>query len=64
MQVAEPARYTNLSNNFEQLEDDIVRGRKKISDLQQAVSDWRKKGGDQLRDWYKKLLDDNGSAAS
>ncbi|WP_225635619.1 extracellular solute-binding protein [Streptomyces solaniscabiei] len=63
MQIVEPARYTNLSNDFEQLEDDIVRGRKKVSDMQQAVSDWRSKGGDELRDWYKKLLDDNGTAA-
>ncbi|CAL9407394.1 Lipoprotein LipO [Streptomyces sp. enrichment culture] len=64
MQITEPARWTNLSNDFEQLEDDIVRGRKKIGDMQQAVSDWRSKGGDQLRDWYKKLLDENGSAAN
>ncbi|MFB7090949.1 extracellular solute-binding protein [Streptomyces sp. NPDC056296] len=64
MQVTEPARYTNLSNDFEQLEDDVVRGRKKISDVQQAVSDWKSKGGDKLRDWYKKLLDENGTAAS
>ncbi|MEV5642515.1 extracellular solute-binding protein [Streptomyces flaveolus] len=63
MQITEPARYTNLSNDFEQLEDDVVRGRKKVSDMQQAVSDWRSKGGDELRDWYKKLLDDNGAAA-
>ncbi|MGC9379191.1 extracellular solute-binding protein [Streptomyces sp. MH13] len=64
MQVTEPNRYTNLSNDFEQLEDDIVRGRKKIGDMQQAVSDWRSQGGDKLRDWYKKLLDENGTAAS
>ncbi|MGW0817174.1 extracellular solute-binding protein [Streptomyces viridiviolaceus] len=64
MQITEPARYTNLSNDFEQLEDDVVRGRKKIGDMQQAVSDWRGKGGDKLRDWYKKLLDENGPAAS
>ncbi|EFL35215.1 lipoprotein [Streptomyces viridochromogenes DSM 40736] len=64
MQITEPARYTNLSNDFEQLEDDIVRGRKKISDMQQAVADWKSNGGDKLRDWYKKLLDENGSAAS
>ncbi|MFI7294134.1 extracellular solute-binding protein [Streptomyces sp. NPDC050121] len=63
MQITEPNRYTNLSNDFEQLEDDIVRGRKKISDMQQAVSDWKSKGGDGLRDWYKKILDENGSAA-
>ncbi|WP_399889772.1 extracellular solute-binding protein [Streptomyces sp. BBFR51] len=63
MQIVEPARYTNLSNDFEQLEDDIVRGRKKVGDMQQAVSDWKSKGGDKLRDWYKKLLDENGTAA-
>ncbi|MFG2575879.1 extracellular solute-binding protein [Streptomyces sp. NPDC048481] len=63
MQITEPARYTNLSNDFEQLEDDVTRGRRKISDMQQAVSDWKSKGGDKLRDWYQKLLDDNGPAA-
>ncbi|MFE0721958.1 extracellular solute-binding protein [Streptomyces rochei] len=63
MQIVEPARWTNLSNDFEQLEDDVVRGRKKVGDMQQAVSDWRSKGGDKLRDWYKKLLDENGTAA-
>ncbi|MEV8565000.1 extracellular solute-binding protein [Streptomyces sp. NPDC051322] len=60
--VTEPTRWANLADDFEQLEDDCVRGRKKISDVQQAVSDWKKKGGDDLRDWYKKLLDENGSA--
>ncbi|MFB6844064.1 extracellular solute-binding protein [Streptomyces sp. NPDC056373] len=64
MQITEPARYTNLSNDAEQLEDDIVRGRKKISDMQQFVSDWKSKGGDKLRDWYQKILDENGSAAN
>jgi len=59
--VTEPTRWANLADDFEQLEDDVVRGRKKISDVQQAVSDWKEKGGDGLRDWYKKLLDDNGS---
>jgi putative aldouronate transport system substrate-binding protein len=62
--ITEPNRWTNLANDFEQLEDDVVRGRKKISDVQQAVSDWKSKGGDGLRAWYKKLLDDNGSAAN
>ncbi|MET7851957.1 extracellular solute-binding protein [Streptomyces avermitilis] len=64
MQITEPSRYTNLSNDFEQLEDDIVRGRKKTSDMQQAVSDWKSKGGDKLRDWYQKILDENGSTAA
>ncbi|GEC06426.1 lipoprotein [Streptomyces spinoverrucosus] len=60
--ITEPSRWSNLADNFEQLEDDVVRGRKKISDVQQAVSDWKSKGGDGLRDWYQKLLDDTGSA--
>ncbi|MGW3554545.1 extracellular solute-binding protein [Streptomyces griseoincarnatus] len=60
--VTEPNRWSNLADDFEQLEDDVVRGRKKIGDVQQAVSDWRSRGGDGLRDWYRKLLDDNGSA--
>ncbi|WP_171114480.1 MULTISPECIES: extracellular solute-binding protein [Streptomyces] len=60
--ITEPNRWSNLADNFEQLEDDVVRGRKKISDVQQAVSDWKSKGGDGLRDWYQKLLDDSGSA--
>ncbi|MFI7404745.1 extracellular solute-binding protein [Streptomyces sp. NPDC049541] len=64
LQITEPSRYTNLVNDFEQLEDDIIRGHKKISDMQQAISDWKSKGGDKLRDWYKKLLDENGPAAS
>ncbi|MFI8233178.1 extracellular solute-binding protein [Streptomyces sp. NPDC085900] len=64
LQIVEPNRYTNLTNDMEQLEDDIVRGHKKMSDMQQFISDWKSKGGDKLRDWYKKLLDENGSAAS
>lgn len=63
MQITEPSRWANLSNDFEQLEDDVIRGRKKIGDMQQAVSDWKSKGGDELRDWYRKILDENGPAA-
>ncbi|MFF8593074.1 extracellular solute-binding protein [Streptomyces sp. NPDC015220] len=60
--ITEPSRWSNLADDFEQLEDDVIRGRKKVGDVQQAVSDWRKRGGDDLRDWYRKLLDENGSA--
>ncbi|MFH9088371.1 extracellular solute-binding protein [Streptomyces sp. NPDC017673] len=60
--ITEPSRWSNLADDFEQLEDDVVRGRKKIGDVQRAVSDWKKQGGDDLRDWYRKLLDSTGSA--
>jgi putative aldouronate transport system substrate-binding protein len=64
MQIQEPNRWVELSSQFEDLEKDIVRGRKKVADMQQAVSDWRSRGGDQLRDWYRKLLDESGGQAS
>ncbi|MGW0914827.1 extracellular solute-binding protein [Streptomyces sp. NPDC002784] len=64
MQITEPSRYTNLANDMEQMEDDVVRGRKKISDMQRWISDWKSKGGDKLRDWYQQVLDENGSAAN
>ncbi|MEE1931104.1 extracellular solute-binding protein [Streptomyces sp. TRM 70351] len=64
MQVREPSKWANLSDRFELLEDDIVRGRKKVSDMQQAVSEWRRSGGDELRDWYAKLIDEAGESAS
>ncbi|GAA2935694.1 extracellular solute-binding protein [Streptomyces enissocaesilis] len=64
MQIQEPNRYTELNSQFEDLEKDIVRGRKKIGDMQRAVSDWKSGGGDELRDWYKKLLDETGSSAT
>ncbi|MEU0999974.1 substrate-binding domain-containing protein [Streptomyces tibetensis] len=61
MNILEPRRYANISTPFEQLEIDFVRGNKKLSDVQQAISTWKTSGGDKLRDWYKKLLEKNGS---
>ncbi|MCT2590080.1 extracellular solute-binding protein [Streptomyces sp. N2-109] len=64
MQIQEPNRYTALNSQFEDLEKDIVRGRKKVGDMKKAVSGWKSSGGDKLRDWYKKLLDETGDSAS
>ncbi|MFD9303430.1 extracellular solute-binding protein [Streptomyces sp. NPDC060048] len=61
MTVVEPTRYANLASQHEQLQIDYVRGNKKLSDVQAAISTWRSSGGDELRDWYKELLDKNGS---
>lgn len=63
MQIQEPDQWAELNSQFEDLEKDIVRGRKKVADMQQAVSDWRSQGGDRLRDWYRKLLDETGAGA-
>ncbi|MET9435861.1 extracellular solute-binding protein [Streptomyces sp. NPDC006551] len=61
MNIVEPSRYANLASQFEQLEIDYVRGNKKLSDVQAAISTWKSSGGDKLRDWYKELIDKNGS---
>ncbi|QJT04463.1 extracellular solute-binding protein [Streptomyces asoensis] len=61
MNIVEPTRYANLSSQFEQLEIDYVRGNRKLSDVQAAISTWKSSGGEKLRDWYKQLLDKNGS---
>jgi putative aldouronate transport system substrate-binding protein len=61
MNIVEPTRWANLSSQFEQLELDYVRGNKKLSDVQQAIATWKSSGGDKLRDWYKELIDKNGS---
>jgi putative aldouronate transport system substrate-binding protein len=63
MNIVEPSRYANLSSQFEQLEIDYVRGNKKLSDVQQAISTWKSSGGDKLRDWYKQLIEKNGSGS-
>jgi putative aldouronate transport system substrate-binding protein len=62
MNIVEPSRYANLAKPFEQIEVDYVRGNRKMSDVQGAISTWKSSGGDKLRDWYQKLIDQNGSA--
>ncbi|MFE5757934.1 extracellular solute-binding protein [Streptomyces massasporeus] len=61
MKIIEPPRYANLASQHEQLQIDYVRGHKKLSDVQAAISTWRSSGGDKLRDWYRELIDKNGS---
>ncbi|MEE1941813.1 extracellular solute-binding protein [Streptomyces sp. TRM 70361] len=64
MQVREPNRWANLTDQFEDLEDDVVRGRRPIADMRRAVEDWRGAGGDELRDWYRELIDEVGESAA
>ncbi|MET8171345.1 extracellular solute-binding protein [Streptomyces clavifer] len=61
MQVVEPQRYASLYTPFDDLQKDIRRGRKKVSDVDAAVTTWKNSGGDKLRDWYQDLLEKNGS---
>ncbi|MFF5278658.1 extracellular solute-binding protein [Streptomyces sp. NPDC000133] len=61
MQIVEPQRYASLYTPFDDLQKDIRRGRKKVSDVDVAVTTWKNSGGDKLRDWYQGILDKNGS---
>lgn len=56
MQIQEDNRFASLGTPFDDLSKDIIRGRKKISDLDSAVATWRKSGGDELRDFYAGFL--------
>lgn len=42
------------------LEGDILRGRKPVSDWAPAVAEWKKKGGDKIRDEFQAELDRRG----
>ncbi|MFD5059423.1 extracellular solute-binding protein [Streptomyces sp. NPDC058394] len=61
MQVVEPQRYASLYTPFDDLQKDIRRGRKKVSDVDAAVTTWKNSGGDKLRAWYQDILEKNGS---
>ncbi|MDT0341096.1 extracellular solute-binding protein [Streptomyces litchfieldiae] len=61
-QVQEPARLASIDGEFELLEDDVVRGRQSIRDMQNAVAEWRRNGGDELREFYQGLLDEEQGA--
>ncbi|MEV8308836.1 extracellular solute-binding protein [Streptomyces flavidovirens] len=61
MQIVEPQRYASLYTPFDDLQKDIRRGRKKVSDIEEAVNTWKKSGGDELRKWYDDILEKQGS---
>lgn len=59
-QIQVPARLASIADVFPDLEDDFVRGRKSVQDLRNAIDDWRRNGGDELRDFYQRILDEEG----
>ncbi|MET4637953.1 putative aldouronate transport system substrate-binding protein [Mycetocola sp. 2940] len=63
MNITEPNRFASLSQPFDDLEKDIVRGRKSMDDLDKAIDTWRTSGGDDLREFYQKILDENPGLA-
>ena len=56
-QIVEPQQYASIGQPFVDLEKDISRGRKDMSDLDAAVETWKASGGDELRAFYQDILD-------
>lgn len=58
IQILEPVNLANLSQPFDDLEADIVRGRRSMADLDAAIETWRTSGGEELREFYAGYLED------
>ena len=56
LRVEEPAQLTGIRQPFDDKVNDILRGRAPMSDLKPAIDAWRQRGGDQLRQFYAKIL--------
>ena len=56
-QITEPNQYASIAQPFEDLEKDIARGRKSMTDLDAAITTWKSAGGDELRAFYQDILD-------
>jgi putative aldouronate transport system substrate-binding protein len=60
MTITEPVAYANAHKPLDDTVVDITRGRKPMSALKPAIAAWRKAGGDKLRAFYTKALQDAG----
>jgi putative aldouronate transport system substrate-binding protein len=55
-----PANYSKLLVNTDEKINDVVRGRRPLTDVDQIVKEWRRAGGDEGRAFFEKALADNG----
>ncbi|MEU6738892.1 extracellular solute-binding protein [Streptosporangium sandarakinum] len=62
IRIQRPAKLSGLQVPTEDKFTDIMRGRRPVSDVRQIVAEWRRDGGDEARDFYMKILRDNGRA--
>ncbi len=54
--IVEPAEFAALDAPFTDLESDIARGRRSLSDLDDAVENWRSSGGERMREHYAEVF--------
>ncbi|WP_084958061.1 extracellular solute-binding protein [Thermoactinospora rubra] len=62
IRIQRPSKYSGLQVPTEDKFTDIMRGRRPLGDAKQIVSEWRRDGGDEAREFYMKVLRDNGRA--
>jgi putative aldouronate transport system substrate-binding protein len=60
IRVEQPAKMAALNQPFDDALQDIYRGRRPVSELKAAVKEWQTNGGNEGRDFYAKVLSDNG----
>lgn len=60
LRIEEPAEFSKLPKQFEDRTNDILRGRTPVDQVGKLAEDWRKAGGDKLREFYDKALSDAG----
>lgn len=60
IRVEQPAVMAALHQPFDDKLQDILRGRRPVSELKTAIKEWQTNGGDKGRDFYAKVLSDNG----
>lgn len=60
IKIALPANYSKTIIDMEDKLNDLMRGRRPLSDLSTLVQEWRNAGGDEGREFLEKTLADNG----
>jgi putative aldouronate transport system substrate-binding protein len=60
IRVEQPAKMAALNQPFDDALQDIFRGRRPVSELKTAVKQWQTNGGNEGREFYTKVLSDNG----
>ncbi|MEU8110492.1 extracellular solute-binding protein [Nonomuraea muscovyensis] len=62
IRIQRPSKYSGLQVPTEDKFTDVMRGRRPVSDVRQIAQEWRRDGGDEAREFYLKVLRDNGRA--
>jgi putative aldouronate transport system substrate-binding protein len=60
LKIDDPAEYSKLPKEFQDKTYDILLGRRPVSDVSALADEWRRKGGDQVREFRTKVLADAG----